>query len=300
MNINTADFNLLKVFNALYQERNVSKAGERIGLAQSSMSNALSRLREQFDDPLFQRTPQGMLPTHRAEELAPMIKQTIEMVSVMINPVQFDPLTIHRQITIAAADFNVMALAPKLMTQLGKTAPNLNIHFVPLDKQQIFEQLDNEDVDIAIGTFYKLPARYHQKSLSTESFICLAKKNHPDITSALTIDTFTQLHHVLMTLKADHTGAIDNALAKMGKSRHIAMTCAQFSPLIEVVANSHLIATVPASLKRQAVQAGCDIYPVPVPIETWETELVVPQKFLSSELGTFMVKQLQRVQAQLN
>lgn len=293
MNINTTDFNLLKVFAAIYKTRNVSKAGEQIGLAQSSMSNALARLRDQFDDPLFQRTPQGMEPTHRAEQLAPKITQVINIVNEMINPVEFDPKKVTATLAIAASDLTITTLAPTLISQLNQQAPNIQVRFVPLSKQTVFNQLDDEDIEMAIGTFARVPARYHLKQLNDEHFVCIAKQQHPKIQDQITLSDFTQLQHALMTLNTDDRGVIDKALAKLGHKREIAMTCAQFSPLIDIVASSQLIATIPASMTEHAKRCGCDVYPLPFVMPTWHSELVVSQKFLASDLGRFMTTQIQ-------
>lgn len=288
MNINTLDLNLLKVFEALYQERNVSRAGERIGLAQSSMSNALNRLRDQFDDPLFQRTPKGMEPTARAEQLAPQIQRVLQDVSLMLAPKVFDPAQADGRITIAASDLAVMTLAPRLIKCLSQQAPGIQLNFVPLVKQQVFDKLDEGSLQLALGTFAGVPAHFRRKALSKEYFICIARQNHPEIKQKLTLDRYCRLSHLLMTLNADQTGVIDTELKKLGKQRHIAMTCAQFSPITEIVASSDLLATVPASLTHIAERAGCRVYPLPFAMGSWQSEVVCSQTFYSDPLGEFI------------
>lgn len=295
MNINTLDLNLLKVFDALYRERNVSRAGERIGLAQSSMSNALSRLRDQFDDPLFQRTPQGMVPTQRAETLAPAVQQVLAQVGAMLVPAVFDPAQLEESVAIAASDLTVMTLAPTLMARLSEVAPGIQLNFVPLDKQQLFGQLDSSSVQLALGTFSKVPARFHRRTLYQDRFVCIARREHPALQGALTLESYTRQQHLLMTLNADQTGVIDRELRKLGHNRRIAMTCAQFSPLAEVVANTDLIATVPASLQGVAERAGCQLFPLPFEMAEWGTELILTQKFSTSELGRFLCAQISQL-----
>lgn len=290
MNINSLDLNLLKVFDALYQSRNVSRAGEHIGIAQSSMSHALNRLREQFDDPLFQRTPKGMEPTARAQQLAPQIQQLLHHISVMIEPVVFDPALAQARITIATTDLMVTTLAPLLMARLNALAPGIQLNFMPLDKQQVFNQLDNDQLHLALGTFSQIPARFHRSSINEEHFICIARQQHPQIKQRLTLKLYCQLQHVLMTLNADQSGVIDRELKRLGKTRHIAMTCAQFSPISEIVANSNLISTIPAAMAGVAQRSGCKVYPLPFIADSWETELISSQHFRSSPLGAFMVQ----------
>ncbi|ALO42739.1 LysR family transcriptional regulator [Pseudoalteromonas phenolica] len=290
ININSLDLNLLKVFHAIYKFRNVTKAANNIGLAQSSMSNALSRLRAQFNDPLFQRSAGGVIPTEKADELAPQIQEVLAHITLMIEPKSFDPVTANDHLVIAASDLAIATLAPILVPALRKKAPKIKLNFVPLDKTNVFEKLDDGSYDIAIGTFKELPARYNRKLLKKEKFVCIASSQHSKLNNKLSLKEFTEKHHVLMTLKADQVGVIDNELKKLGHTRTIAMTCAHFLPLVEVVANSDLIATVPEALAQIAIRAGCDIYPLPITMSNWDTELVVTQKFNTSNLGKFMIK----------
>lgn len=290
VNINALDLNLLKVFNAIYQHRNVTNAAEQIGLAQSSMSNALSRLRIQFDDPLFQRSFGGVIPTEKADELAPQVKTILDNISSMIEPKIFDPSRASEQLVIAASDLAIATLAPALIPVLRKEAPGVSLRFVPLDKALAFEKLDAKAYDMVIGTFKDLPARFYRKRLQSESFICIASEENTGIGKTLSLEQFANTPHVLMTLKADQVGVIDSELKKLGHSRKIAMTCAHFLPLAEVVANSDLIATVPASLKNIAHRAGCKSYPLPFAMPDWDTELVVTQKFYTSNIGKYIMK----------
>lgn len=292
MNINKLDLNLLKVFSTLYDTGNVTRAGERMGLAQSSMSNALNRLREQFDDPLFQRTPQGMLPTARAQQLAPQIESILSGAERLLEAQTFVPEEAVRQITIASSDLFVSATAPGLMARLSALAPGISLNFVALDKQRLEAQLDSQQIDFAVGTFDQLPARFHRRQLAREAFICIAASQHPNIGHRLSLERYTSLRHVLVTLNADSLGAVDTILAKQGLTREIAMICAQFSAAVEVVAKSQLIATVPSAVKEMAMRAGCRVIAVPLEIPSWSTELVQTQQTQSSQLYRFVAGQI--------
>ncbi|NHI00253.1 LysR family transcriptional regulator [Oceanimonas sp. MB9] len=298
MNINTLDLNLLRVFDALYRERNVSRAGERIGLAQSSMSNALNRLREQLDDPLFQRTPGGMEPTERAEQLAPGIQQVLQQLHSLLAPQVFDPATASGRIRIAAADLTVMSLAAPLMGRLSKQAPGMQLSFLPLEKASVFRQLDDRLIDLAIGNFSRVPAHLRRKTLSHEQFIVIARRQHPALQQRLTLEQYCRLPHALMTLNQDQTGIIDSHLKKRGLQRFIAMTCAHFAPLADVVGQTDLIATVPQSLLATAERAGCCSYPLPLPLDSWPLELVCTQGFYGANAGRFVTDMLMQVARQ--
>ncbi|MBE1283415.1 MAG: LysR family transcriptional regulator [Rhodobacteraceae bacterium] len=294
MNINALDLNLLKAFDALYQERHVGRAGSRIGLAQPSMSNALARLRAQFEDPLFQRSRSGMIPTDRAEELAPQIKQALALVSDMLAPARFDPQLAMERVTLAAADLVVLTLAPALMRRLERTAPGLRVSFAPLDKATCLEELEAESIDLLIGHFGQLPARFHRQPILGDGFVCIARADHPDIKTELDLETYVQARHALVTLSHDFQGEVDRILRRHGRQREVVMTCTQFTALPHVIAMSDLIATVPASLSKIARQAGCAVYPLPIDIPEWQTELVWTQKRQASPLGRFLVQSIEK------
>lgn len=295
MNLNTLDLNLLKAFDALYRERHVGRAGEAIGLAQPSMSNALNRLRARFDDPLFQRRPSGMEPSARAEELAPKVKAALAIVSQMLEQTEFDPKLAEGQIVIAASDLAILRLAPGILAYYEENAPLLNVQFVPLLKTDLATKLDNEDVNLAIGTFGSLPARFHRRVVLPDSFMCIARKNHPLTANGLSLEAFLQARHFLMSLNNDKVGAVDRALKRMGKSRNVVMTCAQFALLPDIVARSDGIATVPKSLTEIAKRAGCDVFDAPLELPSWESEMIWTQKTAHDPLGRFVVQSVSQV-----
>lgn len=298
MNIETLDLNLLKAFDALFRERHVGRAGARIGLAQPSMSNALNRLRAQFDDPLFTRGPDGMAPTQRAQALAPQVSKALAIVIEMLEPPQFDPMQADDQVTLAVSDLAVLRLAPLLLAFSAEFAPKLSFSFLPLDKRELVANLDAEAVMLAIGTFGNLPARFHRKVVMPDSFVCIARSDHPEIDDALTLDAFVHSGHALMTLNKDYTGAVDRALKRRGMSRRVVMTCAQFTLMPDVVANSDLIATVPKSLAPIARRAGCKILMPPLDLPSWESEMVWTQKTANSPLGRFILDATRKIEWQ--
>lgn len=218
------DLNLLKAFDALYQERHVGRAGSRIGLAQPSMSNALARLRAQFDDPLFVRSPDGMLPTGRANELALQVRQVLNLVAGMLEQPEFDPLRADDRVIIMAPDLVVLTLAPALMPVLEQCAPRLKVSFQPLDKARCVEALDNEEVDLVIGHFSQLPARFHRRPVRSDSFVCIARVDHPAIGATLTLNDFLAARHALMALSSDFEGEVDRALKRQGLRRDVVMS----------------------------------------------------------------------------
>lgn len=288
MNLNSLDLNLLKAFDAMYRERHVGRAGASIGIAQPSMSNALNRLRGHFDDPLFQRSPEGMLPTAKAEKLAPQIKSALAIVSQLLSPTAFDPKQLNADVSIAAADLMVINLAPPLIEYLKHEAPGIRISFVPLDKRSVEQDLDDGVLSLAIGTFGKLPARFIRQKIMRDRFICITREGLLPPGANLTLDTYLELQHVLMTLGGGFTGVVDHALRRLGKSRQVVMTGTQFALLPDIVVKTDLIATIPASLSCIARRAGCSIFPPPLALNGWDIEMLQSQRSASDPLGDFI------------
>lgn len=142
MNLANVDLNLLVVFEALYQTRNVTAAGRRLNRAQPSVSNALARLRTLLNDPLFVRSGGGMAPTPRAHQLMPQIRQVLEQIHLALAPpARFDPATAgQRRFTLAAGDYADILLLPAIISRLRQTAPGIDIRVSRLDRRNIYSR----------------------------------------------------------------------------------------------------------------------------------------------------------------
>ncbi|MBO9406839.1 LysR family transcriptional regulator [Shimia sp. R9_1] len=288
MNLNSLDLNLLKAFDALYRERHVGRAGSAIGLAQPSMSNALNRLRARFGDPLFQRGPEGMVPTAKAEVLAPQIQEALQVITRMLAPAEFSPATLDAEVSIAAADLTVTTLAPKLMGRLRETAPGVRVSFLPLDKRSFEQELDDDTLTLALGTFGRLPARFERQTVLKDHFICITRKGFLADGAPMSLDTFVSARHALMTLSGGFAGAVDRALGKRGHSRQVVMTVTQFALLPDIIAQSDMISTIPASLAKTAERAGCSVYDPPLELPSWDIDLIHTRKTTHDPLGRFI------------
>ena len=294
MNIAALDLNLLKVFEALYAERNVTRAGERIGLAQSSMSNALNRLRYVFKDELFVRTPSEMRPTPFAHDLAPRVEHVLEEVRSLLGSVEtFDPSTAQATVKICSSDNLKILMVPRLMAHLAEKAPLLSIRMRTLDKDRIFAELDDGRADIAIGTFGDVPKRAVAELLFEDSFTCLARHNHPKLKRGMSIRQFAAIPHALVTLRDDATGLVDELLAQRGLRRRVGITVDQFSIIPSIVASTDYLAMCPKSIARHLIKDGlCKSYDPPLSLPSWPVQIVTSRRSYSDPLVSWMVTAL--------
>ena len=267
MNIGAKDLNLLKVFHAVWLERHVGRAGERLGLSQPAASNALNRLRDTFGDSLFVRVPKGMAPTPLAESLAPKIISAISTLETIFAPSVFDPRTLKRKFVIAGSDYYGQFVLPGLVATLRDTAPNSKVLGRSLQGAFPKLELENGDVDIAIaGFFKKIPQNYYTQKLFDETFVCVLRKGHPALETNWTVDTYCEYEHLLISPQGDLHGMADVALEAIGKSRRVVCGIDNFFTPGWIVAKSDLILTAPRSLAAH-YQSYLPVEQVEVPIE---------------------------------
>src|SRR5207248_3320871 len=156
LHFHSLDLNLLRVFDALIEERSVTRAGERLGLSQSAISHALNRLRYVLDDELFVRVSDGMRPTSRASEIAPRLREGLLQLQLALAPAEFDPLETTRRFTIACTEYVGTVLMPKFIAKLRAQAPHSELRIRP-SNMGVAEPLIAGRVDLAIGSFRRVP-----------------------------------------------------------------------------------------------------------------------------------------------
>jgi DNA-binding transcriptional LysR family regulator len=267
------DVTLLTLFEALEAERNLTRAAARIGMAQPSASKALDRLRDLFADPLFLRMPGGMRPTPRATELAPQIAAALAQLRALVaEELPFDPATARGRLRLAMSDAAEFMMLPRLVALLAARAPLLTLQARPLDKDRAFLLLDEGRLDAVIGVFPERPKRIEAVPLFAERFVCLARADHPALVNGLSLDAFTTLPHLLVTLRDDARGAVDEALSRIGRQRRVLATMARFLAIPAVLARSDAIATVPARFAAGA--QGCRQHEPPIAIPGWTEQLL--------------------------
>ena len=245
IHLRTLDLNLLYALDVLLAERNVTRAAERLGLTQSAMSHALSRLRAALDDPLLVRVPGGMKPTPRATALAqPLSRALAELARAISNPSAFEPSRAKRRFTVATDDYMERILLPKLLARIWREAPAIDVHVTPVNPRLAEDLLGGRidaiiSVASAIGT---LPGAYSQR-LMDERFVCLMRNGHPLAGRKLTLDQFVSYPHVLVAPAGRAGSVVDTALAKRTRKRRVAVTIPHFLAAQQIVAESDVILT---------------------------------------------------------
>jgi len=266
MDIRAVDLNLLKAFDALMNERAVTRAAGRIGLSQPAMSHALARLRSLFSDDLFVRTASSMEPTARAREIAPLVATAIEHIEAALNlGAGFDPAKSPAIFTAGMAEYAEIALVGQLAQAFAREAPGATLRLLPASGTDIADGLDRGAIDVAVAYLQNLPAHIEQAILLRDPFVVVARKSHPVTAGPLSLEAYAAQHHVLVSPRGATSGALDRILIDFGLRRRIALLVATYLAVPAALAGSDLVATVPRRTARQiALTAEIAIMPLPI------------------------------------
>jgi DNA-binding transcriptional LysR family regulator len=223
MSIGRIDLNLLKVFEAVYEDRNLVRAGKRIHLTPSAVSHALGRLRELVGDELFMRTGKGMVPTGRAAAMAPILRESLHQIEASLGSEAFDPRTSVRRFVLAANDHVTEAIVVPLSRRLQEEAPHIDLIIRPSTRLDLAEQIDLGRIDLAIGIFAQVPPRLNSQALLFQRETILMRKGHPAARRALTLRDLTKYPLVIVSVGGPEEGAVGGFIVERGLARQSEM-----------------------------------------------------------------------------
>jgi DNA-binding transcriptional LysR family regulator len=249
MKLTHLDLNLLVTMLALLEECHVSRAGQRLGLTQPAMSNALSRLRQLFNDELLVRTPQGMRLTPRAMELATPLRAALDQLEQVLGGESgFDPLSSRRTFTLAMADYTSLVVLPRLKRILAQRAPHIDLVVRNSIRRQGLTLVDRGEADLAIGMLPEPPPHLRSQVLYHDRLVCMARHDHPALARPLDLEAYIILPHVLVRGANEPESAVDRLLERLGHKRRIEVVLPNFLVLPLLLAGTDLVATEPERL----------------------------------------------------
>lgn len=289
--LSSADLNLLPVFQVLLEERNVTRAAGRLNLTQPAISRNLARLRQLFNDPLFTRTPKGLAPTPRAEALALHLRQSLQDLSLLIEPATFIPAEATNNFRLATTDYGAQVLLPSVIKRLRVEAPQVNLEIIPWH-ESLLQQLDQQDIDLATCTVADVPAAIHGRGVGSDRFVCVVRQDHPLIGQGLDLERYASHPHALITMGGSRKGAIDYLLEQQGLKRRIALRVPHFVAALALVAQSDLILTVPYGLAKScAAQYQLNILPFPMAQDDFTYSIIWHERHMKDP-GHIWLRQL--------
>ncbi|MDP9928601.1 DNA-binding transcriptional LysR family regulator [Variovorax paradoxus] len=277
MNINSIDLNLFLVFQAIYATRSVTLAGDRLGMTQSAVSNALKRMRERFNDALFVRTADGMVPTPVAERLIAPIEEGIAcLVQAVDQGRTFEPETSSRIFRLAVNDIGQLVMMPELLSVARGIAPGVRFETVDVSMADARQRMLHGQIDIALGSWESMGPSFYQQRLFDETFVVLMSKASPlGARERIELDDYLAAEHIAYRPQGTTDSQLQQTLDRAGAldRRRVVLTAAHSLGLTSIVATSGLLLTAPARLAKAMVATRADLRSVDAPFEVRPFEI---------------------------
>ncbi len=282
LNFRTLDLNLLRVFDEVMAERNLTRAAHNLAMTQPAVSNALKRLRESLGDELVRRAGYGVEPTPTALALWPTVRDALGQLRESLAPGGFDPAQAHNAFVIAMADATAAKVVPGLVDILENEAPGVNLRVLPLTTRDPRELLESGSADLAIGHFPGVIAeltavhlqehspRFLFQRLYDGEYVVVMRRGHPLAGHPIDLDAYCAARHLLVSISGRPFGFVDEALAARSRQRRVVLTVNQFFTAGRVVATTDLLTVLPrhfvGATGMEHELALCDLH-LPVPAE---------------------------------
>ena len=291
MNVADLDLNLLRVFDAVLQQRSVTAAAARLGLTQPAVSNALARLRALFGDALFVRTLAGMEATPLARGVAEPVRQALALLdSALAHGPGFDPGSATRAFRFYMSDLGQIEFLPPLIERAQRAAPGVRLEAVALEVEDIADALASGALDLAVGFLPGLGPPVRRRALFRDPYRCLMRADHPIRT--LTKRKFLGASHALVTYRGGHR-VVEEALERAGLARRIALRLPHFTVVPMVLERTDLICTLPARVARVFERRGkLKSLPPPVPIPVADVAVHWHERFETDQGNRWLREQI--------
>ncbi len=269
MDLSSIDLNLLVVFDALMTHRQVTRAGQQLGLSQPATSNALARLRKLLDDELFVRSAAGLQPTPKALALAGQLQPALGKIQTALTAQRsFDPANSEMIFRIGMSDYVEFTLLPPLLSKVQQVAPGVGFQIRSGDRTQQLDMLNQGKLDLVCGLFPEKGDAHRQHCLFEERFVCVCRCEHSFIQGSLSLEDYISAQHLLVSVKEDRKGRIDYLLEKRGLRRHVAISVPHFLVAPALIAQTDLITIMSGRVAAAFADAyRLQVLPLPLPVK---------------------------------
>lgn len=242
------DLNLLRIFDAIFARGGVSAAARHLNLSQPAISHALAKLRDTFDDPLFVRQGNRLVPTPAARAIAGPVREALRGLDVALDAAtSFDPAKATREFRIGVRLSGEMPRFSSLVARVRSAAPHVSLASVTFRRRDLVMTLANGDLDLALDVALPADDRLRSQHLGTEPIVVVARKGHPRVDGAIDLDTYLALEHIIATARPYGPGLEDMALERMGLVRRVAVRCQHAITAWQIVASSDMLFALPRS-----------------------------------------------------
>lgn len=265
IDVSRIDLNLFLVFDAIWHEGSLTRAGTKLHVTQPAVSHALARLREVCGDALFVKDGRQMQPTPRARAMAPLVREALAALRASMAPArEFDPALASRQFTIGMRSSQEPLALAALLPHLGAPAPGLTLALVRLERDRLEDDLRLGVLDAALDVRTAVSRHIGCMRVLSEPLVVLARAGHPGVAGGLTLEGYLQADHVQVSHRRHGLGLEDTALSQLGVQRRILLRCQHDHAACEAVARSDLLLTLPRRHAELCNAAwGHQLLPVP-------------------------------------
>jgi DNA-binding transcriptional LysR family regulator len=273
----TFDLNLLPVLLAVHEHGSVSVAAQHLGMSQSAVSTALSKLRQKYADPLFHRVGHGMRATARTRALIEPLREAMTRVEhSFTSETVFNPRTTERTFTFAMSDVGEMVFMPKILRRVHQAAPRARFRSIASSPAKIGRSLETGEIDLAVGYFPDLREKsFREKHLFFHHFVCLLRADHPITASTLSMQQFLGLEHAVV-YGAGRTNEIFERFLRSKKiHRRVVLETPHFMSLPPIIARSDLVVTVPHAVGMYVKGVHMNIRIAQPPMRTPKIDLKI-------------------------
>lgn len=293
IDLSRADLNLLLLFETVFEERHVGRSADRLNLSPSAVSHGLGRLRGLLNDPLFLKTPKGVVPTDRANMLAPAIADILQQMRTVLSQAKpFDPATSGRRFVIGAPDGVSAVFLRPLLASLETRSPGLEIgirQLLPVADESApdrawrtaFAELESREIDIAVIPSDMGPIRFEKRPLYEEDFVLAMRPGH-SFQQQGDLDAYCRHRHLVVSMTGDPHGFVDDILAEQGRRRRVALTVPNFMFACAMLSDTDLICAIPRKFAAlHTGQFGLAIAEPPVSLGMFRLNSFIPKAALA-------------------
>jgi DNA-binding transcriptional LysR family regulator len=276
MNISNIDLNLLVIFKAIYEQRNISKVALNLGLSQPTISHALKRLRETFNDELFIRSKNLMSPTSKANQIGPFVIQKLdELEQGLFENKKWNPLKSNKTFNLSGTSYDSTLWLPRLSKILKKQAPDIQLNFRGISLESYFERMLNAEVDLSFGVNLPDHASFNMETLNECGFSLIAKKSSYKHTDSISLSDYLSKKHALYTPTEKPGSVVDDSLKKIKKFREIAVKTPYLDSIPLLVCEGDLLSIIPDFYaNRMKKFFPIKVFPLPIKLPRFKHQMV--------------------------
>jgi DNA-binding transcriptional LysR family regulator len=269
------DLNLFTIFDTIYRAGSITQAAKILNLSQPAVSHSLAKLRVHFDDVLFIRQGNQMCPTLVAKNVIDDVREALQQLQLsLLQAKQFEPFSSKKQINIALHSSLEASYLPFLMTRLSKESPKTKLTSSRVSRNDIENKLASGDIDLAVDVLLPLSESIYHTQIEQDKLVVVANKHHVGLESKLELAYYLAQNHVLVSSRAQGPGIEDFELGRLGLQRRVGLRCQHLFSACQVVANSQMLLTLPASAATMFTQVlNLTVYTLPVELPVIDVHL---------------------------